>query len=371
MLALEPSRPQQSYFQPSSMDNPSMHDPFAPINLDSYGSLGSHPLFAQAPHSFFDTPSFMVEAPPEMNKQAAVYPSASPSMSTTRSTEHPPSTLSTASGPSLTSASSSAVGSPYSKATHGLPYQENWVPVPDTLPQDFVTNGMDPDMVFAQGKLPDTFVGECENVPSSFKPENGPIFSPISPTIEPFPMFPSFNRSVEDQGQNESIDSVLTGAYTPTTPSPVNTPAMSYHSEFSSPLMPHGEDSPPFFKSPITPNSTKHSMRSPAIPSRRRSRTYPAPVSGAKSFKQKKQSSGSVSSQLDFAEHPRLGPFQDSFFRQSSGNFVVPLESSCWFFLADTPCSHLLLNFRYVTHFVDSIHMLTKIGKYEMLTNNS
>lgn len=350
MLALEPSRHQQSYFQHQPMDNQTMHDPFAPLNLESCGSFGSHPLFAQAPHSFFDTtPSFMVEAPQEMNKQA-FYPSASPSMSTTRSTEHPASTLSTASGPSLTSASSSAVGSPYSKATHGVAYQENWAPVTDALPQDFVASGMDPDMVFAQGKLPDTFVGEFQTIPSSLKPENGPVFSPVSPTVESFPMSPmSFNSPMEYLGQNKTIDSILAGAHAPTTPSPGATPAMSYHSEFSSPKTLHrGDSSPRVFKSPVTPSSAfsgNISMRSPSVPSRRRSRTYPAPVSGVKQehdsfFKPKKLSSRSVSSHFDFAEQPHAGPFQDSFFRQSSGNFVLPLESSCWFFLADTPCSH-------------------------------
>ena len=335
-----------------------MHDPFAPLSMDSYSSFGSNTLFAPAPHSFFDTPSFIVEAPPEMNKQA-VYPSTSPSVATTRSLEHPPSTVSTASGPSLTSASSSAVGSPYSKATHGVPYQENWVDMSnglplncDNLPRDFVSSGMDPEMVFAQGKLPDTFVGEFDNISSSVEPEKMATFSSsISPTVDSFHSSPlSLNRSPEDLEPDVTIDSILQGDYTTTTPSPLaTTPAMSYRSASFSSTPHRGEKSPQSFRSPVTPNSTistKHAMRSPAKPHRHRSFTYPAPAPGVKrrsnSSRQNKQYPGQSSFSLELPDHNRDGSFQNSFFRQSSGNFVLPLESSCWFFLADTPCRLLL-----------------------------
>lgn len=104
-------------------------------------------------------------------------PSGSASPSISQSLDHPPSTLSSASGASGQSTSSSTVGSPYSLATHSLPSQDIWSePNPglgiasdivhnDGFPQDsFSNDSLENDICFQDGKFPDNFVGKCVHV---------------------------------------------------------------------------------------------------------------------------------------------------------------------------------------------------------------
>lgn len=98
-------------------------------------------------------------------------PSGSASPSISQSLDHPPSTLSSASGASCQSAASSTVGSPYSLATHSLPSQDTWsepnqglgiaseIVRNDGFPQDpFSNSSLENDLCFQDGKFPDNFV---------------------------------------------------------------------------------------------------------------------------------------------------------------------------------------------------------------------
>ncbi|KAK2745032.1 hypothetical protein FQN55_006389 [Onygenales sp. PD_40] len=152
MLALERSRHEQPYLQQLSMD-PSMHDPFGSLNIDGY----SYSHFPPGSNAFFDSSSaFMVEAPHQLyNPKFDSYPhppSGPPSIATAPSDQ---TASSSASGPSIPSTSSSAIGSPY---------QENWMDMNAGYPQDYVSAGMDADIMFAHDKLPDSFVASASNV---------------------------------------------------------------------------------------------------------------------------------------------------------------------------------------------------------------
>ncbi|KAL8944366.1 MAG: hypothetical protein Q9211_000633 [Gyalolechia sp. 1 TL-2023] len=108
-------------------------------------------------------------------------PSGSTSPSISQSLDHPPSTISSASGASGQSTASSTVGSPYSLATHSLPSQDMWSEpnqglgiAPDFVhndgfPQDPFSNGsLENDLCFQDGKFSDNFVGSGSAAEKSF-----------------------------------------------------------------------------------------------------------------------------------------------------------------------------------------------------------
>lgn len=356
MLALESSRHQQSYGHHFSMD-PNIHDPYPCLSLNSYDSFGSHASFSSAPGSYFDTPSFIVDAPPDMIKheQYQQTPSGSPSIAPSRSTEHPPSTLSTASGQSVPSASSSAVGSPYSGAAHGVPYQDAWnemnhglglVPTivgNDSFVQDFVTSSMDSDIIFAHDKLPDHYVGEYANV-SSLKSESIPFSASISqPAMCVSAPSLALSTSVEDSGM--TIDTILDRANSAVTPPRPDSSPVSGRSNSTSPTIRGGQATRTSskdqrgFRSPTTPASATpitHATYSPALTNRRHSLAQvigATPSRNSPPFSPRMARSSVPSPRPESPKQVYAGHFQNPFFAQSSGNFVPPLESSCWFSL--------------------------------------
>ncbi|OAT08332.1 C2H2 finger domain-containing protein, variant [Blastomyces gilchristii SLH14081] len=224
MLALERSHHEQSYLQQLSMD-PSMHDPFGSLNIDGYNHLGFNP-FPLGTASFIETPSFLVEAPQHLygnnisseqhdNQKYDSYahhPSASPSIATTLSSDLSASTSSSVSGPSLPSTSSSTIGSPY---------QDSWIDMnsasglgpatvgSDGYPQEYVSAGMEADMMFAHEKLPDSFVDPSLIQPmqqqSSYPPPTASYAEEIQYAFTRSPLFHSTSPAASPLPQSQTL----------------------------------------------------------------------------------------------------------------------------------------------------------------------
>jgi hypothetical protein len=224
-----------------------------------------------------------------------------------------PSNYSTASGPSATS---SAMGSPHSMHGHAVPIPE-WAPqglglTPSIVGYDsyghgneytFQTTGTDDfALEFNPGK-PNGFVGECE---TSRSRQHGSLSSTCS-SVSTFVPSPIALDTPIDQ---------ISGSATGLVSSPI-TPVSSGRTGsrdgcFRSPSV------SAFSRSP-TSSRTFSGPRHPSLGLTGRSPELRSPVSSVS------QNSASESS-------PSYATFQQShFFSQSSGNFVPPLESSCWF----------------------------------------
>ena len=240
-----------------------------------------------------------------------------------------PSNYSTASGASATS---SAMGSPHS--IHG-----HIVPVPEWTPHGL---GLNPSIVgfdsFGQGNeysfnapgmedfaldfipaKPNGFVGECENVTTSASYQHGSISSnPES--------LSSLSTFVPSPRAANMIDQMQSPATSRSMASPI-TPVSAVRREYTG------------FKSPsvsafssLSPSSTRRPSQAFSANSFATSsaagRTLSSPVS-AVSQSSSFTSPESVSSFATYHQSP--------FFSQSSGNFVPPLGSSCWFPLSIQP----------------------------------
>ncbi|EEH10212.1 zinc finger protein [Histoplasma capsulatum G186AR] len=304
MLALERSRHEQSYLQQLSMD-PSMHDPFGSLNIDGYNHLGYNP-FPVGTASFIEAPSFLVEAPQHSysddhpNNQKfesyAHHPSASPSIATAFSSDLSTSTISSASGPSLPSTSSSTIGSPY---------QDSWIDMNSTsglgpatvgsdgYPQEYVSASMDGEALFAHEKLPDSFVALAS------KNQQIQSMSPPSSTATLAGGILSRKYSSSGtSGRGRALVSLIARSLSGDSPAPAKC--------------------------------------SPEMRSRKRSMTQDSDMT---TFEARKRSTTEARmKQRDILQSPKRSPkppssrqkrpFENSFFKQSSGNFVPPLESS-------------------------------------------
>lgn len=231
-----------------------------------------------------------------------------------------PSNYSTASGPS---AASSAMGSPHSINGHAVPAPE-WAPQglglnPSIVGYDsfsggneyaFTPSGMeDFDLNFNAAK-PNGFVGECEKISRSR--QHGSLSS-----------------------NPESLSSLSTFVPSSNTMGSPLDQRMKREAFSSSPITPVSatkrEPKDDWFKSPVSVFS-----KSPTSPSRRPSQAFNAShfaSSNSAGRPQDLQSPVSAVSQ-SFSTEPTqsFGNYhQTPFFSQSSGNFVPPLESSCWF----------------------------------------
>ncbi|KAL2382551.1 hypothetical protein RJZ90_003168 [Blastomyces dermatitidis] len=366
MLALERSHHEQSYLQQLSMD-PSMHDPFGSLNIDGYNHLGFNP-FPLGTASFIATPSFLVEAPQHLygnnisseqhdNQKYDSYahhPSASPSIATTLSSDLSASTSSSVSGPSLPSTSSSTIGSPY---------QDSWIDMnsasglgpatvgSDGYPQEYVSAGMEADMMFAHEKLPDSFVGECHNAFSSVQPSQAPKLprqiaqhvnissvsaSASSPVVDGHfgaLSFSGFTWQHSDVASMASKNQPIQSMSPPTSTAPLAGGRSQRKGSTSGTSTRRSALASPVARS-LSGNSP--AMYSPEMPSRKRSLTQD---SGVTTLEARKMSTAEARMKhRDSLHSPKRRPkppgsrnrepFENSFFKQSSGNFVPPLESS-------------------------------------------
>jgi hypothetical protein len=235
--------------------------------------------------------------------------------------------LSTASGRSVPSASSSATGSPIPQS-YGPPFPDwNQAPAqglgfaPSIVQYDSYgheynpMSGMDHDFVFPDfHSKPNGFVGECAQLPSSSH-ALPPQFHSFPRTVAAAPR--TADPGVSKRRSASSVHSTLTtSAMLPQSPS------MNVDDVFKTPTTPASATMPSRFgpfSSPLT-NNHANSFYSPSI--------------------------SSVHSPANNAQNYHL---QSPFFSQSSGHFVAPLGSSCWF------SPHLLREYSFFKSFLTTI----------------
>ncbi|PGH16357.1 hypothetical protein AJ80_05207 [Polytolypa hystricis UAMH7299] len=308
MLALERSRHEQPYLQHFPMD-PAMHDPFASLNTNDYTAIGTYSSIPPTSHAFFDPTLLPVDNQlyNKFDSYQQQAPSASPSGS---NFEQLPSTSSSTTGPSAASTSSSAIGSPY---------QESWIDMnqapgygPGTVAsdgyQEYVANGMEGDLVFANEKLPNSFVGKCANVSSSGAPQylEGIATSPpeMKYSVMRSPMTASFWQHVDSANLDKQTSSP------------------SQHSSASG-----------YFtgQSPDSTISLRHTMLSSG---RGRSQTHPVSKAGVVKSRHNSNMRPNIklhsmaSSPFPTSSPSQSAQFKNNFFSQSSGIFLPTLEPS-------------------------------------------
>ena len=350
---------QQDFADPSQ----STYDSYA--NQPAYSSI-EPPIYAQTPQFVLDGPKDNMQQVPQRYEH-----SASPSISMSHSLEHASSNLSHNSGASGQSTASSAVGSPYSQSTQSLPVHEQWLDhqglgIASGMGNEAFNleqfNLAGPDIVdqlsFPNDKYPGSFVGEFNKVSSSRVSYSPVMSSPLSyssltsgsaassvpsPALAMETSVPS-RRTTMDTIVEESNGSMGTPMYMP---SPVMvsplmmSPATVQPSNL--PSLPKRDRTP--FKSPTIPASamphgppgasSSSAMRRVAS----RKRSYASSETGnppASPSSAKRPTGPSISSNMAYGSR-----FQTPFFSQSSGRFVAPLESSCWFSLRSFPSFHI------------------------------
>jgi hypothetical protein len=331
--------------QPPFMSSRNMHNQFEEVDFPLYPEqpMFSQDLYSNNIHSFNMDPNMVAfgnfprsaqdaypnqstdftpaqlynEAPGFSKDSPHMYPIGSPELRAPLA-----SNLSSASGPS---ASSSTIGSPYSGHGQVAPAIPEWgvqgLGLAPSIAGDygysneysFGSSGMEQDFAFADLNKPIGFVGECASVSASASNLYPSISSPTS-------SLSAFVPSLENR-----VDSALERS----------------NSHGSTPRLAH---SPLHVMSPPTVGRRDHNFSSPvtATPnspfSTRRSSvqsfggsycTPPSSASGARPSP-KFSAAPSLESQASEPVSP-LSYRPTSFFSQSSGHFVPPLESSCLF----------------------------------------
>ena len=300
---------------------------------------------------YYDGPQLVIDEPKESFRPT----SASPS-SMTHSLEHVPSSLSHTSGASGRSTASSAVGSPFSHTTQSLPAgQDQWIESShglgiaaginhDTFPSYHLSSVQNEHIVYHE-KYPGSFVGELQQIPLPFTALSPLISSPISCSSSTSqsissPLCSPSVRFSTTMGTLSTIDTILERAKSHMQPLP----------QGASPLLPK---SPSVMSIPLNLSISGQGgpgFRPPARPASAIHENVSRATSPLRTHKPDDKShglhwvSGSTSSRTS-TEHPNklikssTPPdytcgnryFQNPFFTQSSGRFVAPLESSCWF----------------------------------------
>ncbi len=312
----------------------------------------------------------------ERSNQQQFTPSGSPSPSVSQSFDHPPSILSSTSGASAQSTASSAVGSPFPhEMNHNTPGQELWfeshqglgiaagVSRDEDFGGDLLTySDLNGELVYDENKYPlDSFVGESIKIFSSSisTTTTASVLASVSsctssPILAPAPFFSplALDASVATrintidtilEEVNSRMDSPMTALASPEPVSSIEASPRSFRS--TRPIIQpahssrHGRNS---FKSPTTPASAMSPFTPrftpPAIGRRRESRSNSI---GSRSDSRAQQSPALSSHRAHPYARPPQPPSphsqthfhqsQSPFFGQSSGRFIAPLESSCWF----------------------------------------
>jgi len=311
-----------------------------------------------APSALFDTHKHTVTQPVRR------YPSSgSPSPSVSHTLDHPPSTISSASGASAHSTASSANGSPYANAAHSLPYQEKWSEpihglglVPDiangeTFNGDpFSPNSFDNELVLEGNKFAN-YVGEHGKHFSQSFPSSCPMPSFVPPASALQNSVPAFSYPIlaldtRTRPRDVTIDSILeeanirikdsTHLVSPVSAASTATSPTSFTNNFqnASPIK-----SRTSFRSPRTPASATSRFPSRAVSPHVLGypESHGLPMDRAKGLGGPRLSPDPCNP-LSRPTAPPSAPChshyeknQNQFFDQSSGRFIAPLESSCWF----------------------------------------
>ena len=299
----------------------------------SYESYPQFAAYSSAPPGCFVARNAPFEAPKSGQFLQRHNRSGPPSPSTSQTFENPSSNMSSASGVSAQSTASSADGSPYANPTHSLPYQEKWEPLglglgPEIVNTEasgyncFQSTSFDNEFMLEDSKFAHC-VGEYEKTfPPSF-PTSHSVTSSMSSGSASQSHLPALCSSplaldTKPKQRDVTIDSILEEANNRIqNPKHLISP-VSFASPTTSPtIVPskHRNASPvgrrQSFTSPVIPAFANSPQQSP-----NRLHLYgrPAPAPTPTS-----------PSQVQFHNT------QNSFFCQSSGRFVAPLESSCWF----------------------------------------
>ena len=334
--------------------------------ISSYEPYSAASAYSSAPQLYYTAPRDHMAAGKvhSTSQQRRYTPAGSPSPSISQALDYPPSALSSASGASVQSTASSAVGSPYSHATNTLSSHDQWKEsrhglgiAPEIVHNDgfgqetmFPMAGMENDLVFDGSKLQSNFVGEFGRVSSSSFPSRqpSPTISSSPPALQPLLSASSSSPGAMGQGtfssrRNVTIDTILEEVNSEIT-SPEQTifptSARAVDPSFGTLRTFYETNSPPVhlnsFKSPTTPASAMSPyFPSTDIPSRTNQRDLGSQLGAAGLA-----SSASPTDRFSPYQRPIRSTVQDTFsavpsqnpfFSQSSGRFIPPLESSCWF----------------------------------------
>ena len=361
------------HYHPHAVSGMHRHGDFSGQASTSYESYPSVSAYSSAPSAYFGAQNMPYETQKDnmgrsLRRQT---PSGSPSPSISQAFDHPPSTLSSASGASAQSTASSADGSPYASATHVLSYEDKWsdplhglgiapgIVNSESLSQNsFPPANFENDLMLEDSKFPH-YVGECgEKFFQSF-PLSQSFPSSVSSGLASQSFVPAFfshplalDTTTETKGA--TIDSILEEANSKiqkhvqlispvsaasavsASASPTSFPSKhratsptQRENSFRSPLTPasavsrfpsratspHGSGDHICLGNPIIPLDDVRVPRSPQQSPERchpYNRSTPSPIS---------------------QYHAHYGQTRSPFFGQSSGRFVAPLESSCRFSL--------------------------------------
>ena len=303
-------------------------------------------------------------------------PGGSPSPSISQSFDQPPSILSSTSGASAQSTASSAVGSPYPHDTSQVSGHDNWseshqgLGIAPGISQHegfcadlFPLADLSSEVVFDENKYPsNSFVGESSKIFSSsvsshmtlvptsisscsFPQSLGPTLcaSPLAlDTSEVSRIVAVDTISEEHSGRSRTP---ITGLTSPESANSINSSPISFgsngrlHRPILSPLV-QG-----VFKSPTTPASamSPFNSRFTSPPtSRRQERAGNNVVSSIDLITQQPSSPCShfahsharLNESPSREGHSHFNQSHSPFFSQSSGRFIAPLDSSCWFSLS-------------------------------------
>ena len=370
------------HYQPNALSNMHPHGDFSGRANTSYEPYTPVSAYSFAPSTYFGAQNVLYETQKgnpgrSMLRQTS---SGSPSPSNSQAFDHPPSTLSSASGPSAQSTASSNNGSPYASATHALPNEDKWsgplhglgiapgIVSSEGFSQDsFPPANFENDLMLEDSKFAN-FVGECgHEFSSSFPFSQSSTSSVFSRSASQIFAFASSSRQLvldtTTVAKDVTIDSILEEAnskiqmplrsLSPVCAASAAASPTSVNSRHQT-ASPNQEKSS--FKSPLTPVSAASRYPSRATsPHVSGDRVFPGspvtPLDPARAPRSQQQSSEhchpcNQSTSPLFSPHQALyRQFQSPFFGQSSGRFVAPLESSCRFSLL-SPSPSLLETFR-------------------------
>lgn len=324
-------------------------------------------------------------------------PGGSPSPSISQSFDQPPSILSSTSGASAQSTASSAVGSPYPHDTSQVSGHDNWseshqgLGIAPGISQHegfgtdlFSLADLSSEVVFDENKYPsNSFVGESSKifsssvsshmtlVPTSISSCSFPqslgstlCASPLALDTTVVTRIDAIDTIPEEQSGRSRTP--ISGLTSPESANSIKSSPISFGSNgslhppiFSSPVQ-------GVFKSPTTPASamSPFNNRFTSPPSSR-----PHERSGnnvASSIDLTTQQPSSSCSQFAHSHarlnkspsregHSHFNQSHSPFFSQSSGRFIAPLESSCWFSLFN---SHFWSYFHLCAFFSSSFLLL-------------
>lgn len=346
MLALEHSRQQQFCGFSSGMEC-AFHDPYLSQSMNTYGAFDSAADFASAPFSLYDSNSFASEASPDSTNTNMFASRSHNSFKPSSPHSELPPALSHASAASVASNASSTVGSPYSAHAQAVSGHESWssgnqelglrptIINNDYYDQAFRAVDLGSEMSFGvHGKGAEDFVGECTNQSPSQIPSSKFICSEPQQSSQSSSLHIAAKAFV--RGNGVTIDSVLEQAHSAITPS----------------LVRSSHESLPFKTSPSTPtknmqagsHQARAACQSPSIPASSTAKTsnFSSP-SFSSATPALADASLSRSPPINMSFHDNTAKcstptyarrIQSPFFAQISGNFIPPIESSCWFFLA-------------------------------------